>query len=468
MTDDELDALIEDVEDGLNHRTTTDGDRQSIFFVCRSTMVNGHLKSGIQKELASQLGVSRMTVSRQWTAMNKKLAPLLINQPDASTHAEIIREHAHILFGDGKASRRKGKYKYDRDDFKEAVKAVDFKDRRSIRKLAAQVGVPKSTISDFMKPKTKEAANEQPVLFRHVSKLKPTLTEANRFERYLFASDQLNKNTIHLMRPKFLDQMDRVHIDEKWFNMCQDGEGYILVDGEEPPKRHVKHKNFIGKVLFLCAQARPWWDPHTNTQWDGKICIWPIGTVKPAERSSVHRPRGTLEWHNQTIDNDVYQDLLVNNVLTEVMNKWPVGQWNNPCFKVLIQQDGVGGHCSHKDDYLAEALEELGLTGKVAFYTQPPNSPDLNILDLGLFNALQAAYYDLAPRDAMELMTMVERTYWEFPYLKINRLFVMLQTVFNSIMEHNGGNEYKLVHMNKEKLEREGRLPVTIQCTFLP
>jgi hypothetical protein len=33
MTDNELDALIEDVEDGINHRTTTNGDRQSIFCV---------------------------------------------------------------------------------------------------------------------------------------------------------------------------------------------------------------------------------------------------------------------------------------------------------------------------------------------------------------------------------------------------------------------------------------------------
>jgi hypothetical protein len=390
MSEDEHDRLIEDEEDARNHRTTTYGDRQSIFFVCRSTMVNGHLKPGIQKELASQLGVSRITVSRQWTAMSLKLAPLLINQDDTSTHAEIIREHAHILFGDGKASRRKGKYKYDRDDFKAAVKAIPLKQRRSIRKLAAQVGIPATTISNFMKPRTKEEG-AVPVIFRHISKLKPTLTEANRFERYLFASEQVNQSTVQLMRPRFLDQMDRVHIDEKWFNMCQDGEGYILVDGEAPPQRHVKHKNFIGKVLFLCAQARPRWDPHTNTQWDGKIGIWPIGKYKAAARSSVHRPAGTMEWHNETIDNDVYRDLLVNFVLTEIMDKWPVGQWNNPNFKIRIQQDGAGGHCSHNDAFLADTLEELGLTDKISFYTQPPNSPDLNILDLGLFNALQAA-----------------------------------------------------------------------------
>jgi hypothetical protein len=128
-------------------------------------------------------------------------------------------------------------------------------------------------------------------------------------------------------------------------------------------------------------------------------------------------------------------------------------------------QDGAGGHCKYDDAYLTETLEQLGLTGKVSFYTQPPNSPDLNICDLGLFAALQAAYYDKAPRNEVELITMVEQTYNDYPANMINRLFVTLQTVFNSIIEANGGNDYKLVHMNKAKLEKEGRLPVAIQVT---
>jgi hypothetical protein len=62
---------------------------------------------------------------------------------------------------------------------------------------------------------------------------------------------------------------------------------------------------------------------------------------------------------------------------------------------------------------------------------------------------------------------MVHETYWEYPYLKINRMFVTLQTVFDEVIKANGGNEYKLPHMNKERLEREGRLPVAVHCTHL-
>jgi hypothetical protein len=35
----------------------------------------------------------------------------------------------------------------------------------------------------------------------------------------------------------------------------------------------------------------------------------------------------------------------------------------------------------------------------------------------------------------------------------------------NSIIECNGGNDYKIAHMSKEKLEREGLLPTNIIVT---
>jgi len=71
--------------------------------------------------------------------------------------------------------------------------------------------------------------------------------------------------------PKFLPLFDEVHVDEKWFCLCCNGENYTIVYGEEePPKRHISHKSHITKVMFLCAQARPR-RLSDNTWWDGKI-----------------------------------------------------------------------------------------------------------------------------------------------------------------------------------------------------
>ena len=53
---------------------------------------------------------------------------------------------------------------------------------------------------------------------------------------------------------------DYVHIDEKWFYMTKVKKTYYLVVDEEPPERAVKSKNFIQKVMFMTAVARPCWD----------------------------------------------------------------------------------------------------------------------------------------------------------------------------------------------------------------
>jgi hypothetical protein len=67
--------------------------------------------------------------------------------------------------------------------------------------------------------------------------------------------------------------MDKIHVDdEKWFWISKVDKKYLLVDGEEElPYRHVRHKNYMEKVMFFSAQARPQWDPTTHSMWDGKL-----------------------------------------------------------------------------------------------------------------------------------------------------------------------------------------------------
>jgi hypothetical protein len=161
---------------------------------------------------------------------------------------------------------------------------------------------------------------------------------------------------------------------------------------------------------------------------------------------------------------DKYREMLIDDVVPAIMEKWPIGEWSNPAYKIKIQQDGAGAHCSAEDNTLMAAIHELeenGIMapGKISFFTQPAQSPDLNILDLGLFNALQQAYYGSSPTNSLEIIECVQEAYKQYPANKINRLFVTQQSVFNCILEHHGDNTFKIPHMNKEFMEREGTLP---------
>jgi hypothetical protein len=54
---------------------------------------------------------------------------------------------------------------------------------------------------------------------------------------------------------------------------------------------------------------------------------------------------------------------------------------------------------------------------------------------------------------------MVENAYSLYPWRKINRLWLTLQSCMNEIVMCHGKNTmYNIPHMNKEKLEREGNL----------
>jgi hypothetical protein len=162
-----------------------------------------------------------------------------------------------------------------------------------------------------------------------------------------------------------------------------------------------------------------------------------------------------------------YQEMMIDFVVPAILSKWPAGELVDPNIKIRIQQDNAPAHPTPEDPYILGELaklwdpNEIGILtpGKIEIYAQPPNSPDTNILDLGLFNALQSAYWTHAPKNSGEIITMVQQTYWSYPADKINRIFVTLQSIYDCIIVEHGDNHYKLPHMNKDKLERDGTLP---------
>lgn len=211
--------------------------------------------------------------------------------------------------------------------------------------------------------------------------------------------------------------------------------------------------------MFLCAQARPRWNPETNSWWDGKLGIWPIGHKKRAERNSVNRAAGTWVWENENITQEVYRKLLIEKLLPAIQAKWPrVNQFG----RIRIQQDGAKSHIHDNDEAFATAALEQGLD--VRLYTQPANSPDLNLLDLGFFRAIQS-FNDACPTTELQLIEAVEEAYDMYPREKINRTWLTLQTCMNEIIKIGGDNDYKIPHMNKARLERRGELPNVIPAT---
>ena len=101
-------------------------------------------------------------------------------------------------------------------------------------------------------------------------------------------------------------------------------------------------------------------------------------------------------------------------------------------------------------------VDKIGLN--LTVYTQSPNSPDTDILNLGIFRAIQS-FNDDCPANEEELIKLIEKAYGEYPLRKLNHVLLTLQSCLNMIIENDGGNDYKIPHMGKESMERRGLLP---------
>ena len=297
---------------------------------------------------------------------------------------------------------------------------------------------------------------QQDVCRVHTSSLKPTLTDENKVSRTEMALSVIDKNNTS----KFKNMEDLIHIDEKWFYLMKDGQCFIIAADKAEPYRHVQHKSFLTKIMFLCAVARPRYDMNKNAWFDRKIGIWPIGKWELVKQSSKKRAKGMPVWKNQCIMRDVYQEYLIQKLLPAIKQRWPT---NNG--RIQLQQDGAKSHILEDDKEFKEVVDKIGLN--LTMYKQLLNSPDTNILDLGFFRAIQSFNND-CPANEEELIKSVEKAYGEYPLHKWNHVWLTLQSCFNMVIENDGGNDYKIPHMGKESLERRGLLPWVLDVTPTP
>jgi hypothetical protein len=94
----------------------------------------------------------------------------------------------------------------------------------------------------------------------------------------------------------------------------------------------------------------------------------------------------------------------------------------------------------------------------ISLVNQPPN----NVLDLGYFNAIQSLQQKKHTNTIPELVKAGEDSFVELDRHTLNKVFLTHQQVLEQIILCGGGNNYKLPHMGKERLLRQGQLPMSI------
>ena len=126
----------------------------------------------------------------------------------------------------------------------EGIKHIPLQKRHTQRKLVTSMGVSKTMVHHWIVDLT---------IGIHSNSLKPVLTEENKVAQLFMTLDSRDPQD----PTKFLDMMDQIHVDEKWFFLSQQKERYLLLLEEKNPKWCIKSKLHITKVMFLCAILHP-------------------------------------------------------------------------------------------------------------------------------------------------------------------------------------------------------------------
>lgn len=142
------------------------------------------------------------------------------------------------------------------------------------------------------------------------------------------------------------------------------------------------------------------------------------------------------------------------------MSKWP-SQSNK---MIYIQQDNAKPHIKNDDPDFRNAATKNGFN--IIITHQPPNSPDTNVNDLGWFRAIQSLQTETSCKTVEELVNAVKNSFERLSPTTLNNVFLSLQSCMVEILKVRGQNSYKVPHMKKGTLIREGRLPVNLEVSM--
>lgn len=347
---------------------TRDERRKKIVDAILQKFNNGKLQKGSIKAVAAQFNMSRRWVGELWrTAKGQLVRGQAINvqcrwQGNAGKKPKVV-------------------------DFSK-LSEIPFHQRKTLRAISHYMNVSTSTAHNWLK---------EMKIRRHSNAIKPFLCEKGRLKRLRYCLSLISPTSLP-NNPTFHDCYNYIHIDEKWFYFSKETTTFYKLPDEES-------KTHILKIMFLAAVGRPRFGDDGEALWDGKIGIFPFTCEEAAQRSSRNRPAGTMETKPvPKITRDVMRNMMVQKLLPAIREKWP-----GTTKHVLIQYDNTKLHVDINDPEFVSAAKEGDWDIQLQY--QPPNSPDLNVLDLGFFRAIDAIQEKTAPRKLGDLIVNVQTAF---------------------------------------------------------
>ncbi len=137
----------------------------------------------------------------------------------------------------------------------------------------------------------------------------------------------------------------------------------------------------------------------------------------------------------------------------DIRDKWPSWYFDGPNDKskpIIVQQDNARPHVPPGNATIMEEGKRDGFDIRVK--NQPANSPDLNVLDLGIFNAIDKLQKLMECQSINELVNAVVLAFYLLPTETIDCCFMTMQVVIGKIINCSSDNMYRMPHLHKTRI----------------
>lgn len=137
--------------------------------------------------------------------------------------AKLADANGDVVDISSKMVRRVGRKRIQLDLHR--IKLIPLRKRTTIRGIAHALNLSTATVHRRIKD-----GNLRP----HSNALRPGLTDANKIARVNFCLKMIDKGMTQSSN-SFIDMLDRIHIDQKWFYITRRAQKYYLHAEEEEP-----------------------------------------------------------------------------------------------------------------------------------------------------------------------------------------------------------------------------------------
>lgn len=278
-----------------------------------------------------------------------------------------------------------------------------------------------------------------------------------------------------------------IECDEKYFYHLEYDDSSFMCPADAVDdfkfltRTHKKNPTKKTHVMFFGAVARP----RRDDNFDGRIGMWPVvDETATQQKNSKFGKKGDLTFPTIMMNKLVFFRMVEKKLIPAALRI--VESKISSVKTIVVQLDFAGGHGGGKGNKrLLE--EELNALGKrvldqrstdpsvfnqdhldIYFKVQPSSSPDLNVLDLGIWTSLAKGVRSSSVAhgsriDRKMLMDEVQKRFWETwdSVSSLHNIYGTKKKIIETIIETGGGNHYKIPHINGPKKERREPVPVT-------